>query len=253
MSIYGDLKQSKFPQVFFDIAIGKRDIGRLVFELYTDYTPKTAENFRALCTGERGMSTISNKRMHYKGCAFHRIITGFMAQGGDFTKGDGTGGESIYSPKFADENFIRKHDSAGLLSMANSGPNSNGSQFFITFRDTPHLDGRHVVFGKLISGLDILKVMERVSTDSNDKPRTTVVITDCGQIGLEEPSDVASGVSISIVSTKAGASAATSASVAGAKLEDSSVDNAFTRSDSEGQQKEQGQGIKGNSDEEDGK
>lgn len=115
-----------------------------------------------------------------------------MAQGGDFTKGDGTGGESIYAQKFNDENFSRKHDSAGLLSMANSGPNTNGSQFFITFRDTPHLNGRHVVFGKIVSGQDVLKLMELVAVDSNDKPRAFVTIVDCGQIGRHEAETIES-------------------------------------------------------------
>jgi cyclophilin family peptidyl-prolyl cis-trans isomerase len=156
------------------------------FELFADVTPRTAENFRALCTGEYGVSSVSGKPMHYKGCKFHRIISGFMAQGGDFTRGDGTGGESIYSLKFNDENFHRTHDSAGLLSMANSGPNTNGSQFFITFRATPHLDGRHVVFGRIVSGHEILRVLELVAVDSNDKPKVPVTIVDCGQIGLEE-------------------------------------------------------------------
>lgn len=172
------------PEVYLDIQIGKRLVGRLTIELFADTTPKTAENFRALCTGERGTSPTSGKMLHLKGSVFHRIISGFMAQGGDITKADGTGGESIFGSKFADENFLRVHDSPGLLSMANSGPNSNGSQFFITFRDTPHLNGRHVVFGQVTAGLDILRVMEMAATDSNDRPRTAVVIAESGQIGL---------------------------------------------------------------------
>jgi len=173
----------KNPVVFFDIQIGKRQLGRMVFELYADTNPKTAENFRSLCTGERGTSLSSRQKLHYQDSPFHRIISGFMAQGGDITRGDGTGGESIFGGKFPDENFTRTHDSAGLLSMANSGPNTNGSQFFITFRDTPHLDGRHVVFGKLIEGLELLPVMENVSTDGSDRPRAPVIIEQCGQIG----------------------------------------------------------------------
>mmetsp|Transcript_273 Transcript_273/g.501 ORF Transcript_273/g.501 Transcript_273/m.501 type:complete len:460 (-) Transcript_273:172-1551(-) len=173
------------PLVYFDIQIGKHEAGRIIFELYADTTPRTVENFRSLCTGERGNSPLSGYTLHYKGCPFHRIITGFMAQGGDITRGDGTGGESIYSNKFDDENFLRRHDTAGLLSMANAGPNTNGSQFFITFRDTPHLDGRHVVFGKVLSGMDVVKVMEMVATDANDCPRSSVVISDCGQIGQQ--------------------------------------------------------------------
>lgn len=174
------------PIVYFDLEIGRRPIGRLVMELYADTSPRTAENFRALCTGERGLSHTSNKLLHYKGCIFHRVISGFMAQGGDFTKGDGTGGESIYGQKFNDENFSRQHTCGGLLSMANAGPNTNGSQFFITFQATPHLNGRHVVFGKIIEGMDVLRIVEMVATDSGDRPKTALVIADCGQLGLEE-------------------------------------------------------------------
>ena len=155
----------------------------MTIELFADTTPKTAENFRALCTGERGTSAISNRSLSIAGSKFHRVISGFMAQGGDFTKGDGTGGESIYGEKFRDENFIRKHDSPGMLSMANSGPNSNGSQFFLTFKPTAHLDGRHVVFGKVIDGLNVLKVIENVATDKGDRPKQDVCIEACGQLG----------------------------------------------------------------------
>lgn len=175
------------PHVYMDIMIGSRFGGRLEFELFADSVPKTAENFRALCTGEHGNSIISGKPLHYKGSIFHRIISGFMAQGGDFTKGNGTGGESIYGVKFPDENFRICHDQPGLLSMANSGPGTNGSQFFITFRDTPHLDRRHVVFGRLVAGMDVLKVIERVAVDASDKPRQAVTIVDCGQLGTQLP------------------------------------------------------------------
>jgi cyclophilin family peptidyl-prolyl cis-trans isomerase len=126
-------------KVFFDIQIGSQNPGRIEFELFAN-TPKTSENFRALCTGEKGIGK-SGKPLHYKGCPFHRVITGFMAQGGDFTARNGTGGESIYGTKFEDENFINKHTGPGLLSMANAGKNTNGSQFFITFDAFPHLDG----------------------------------------------------------------------------------------------------------------
>ena len=136
--------------VFFDISIGGQSAGRITIELYDD-TPICAENFRALCTGEKGVGQ-SGKPLHFKGCVFHRIIPGFMAQGGDFTRGNGTGGESIYGAKFNDENFNRKHTGKGILSMANAGPNTNGSQFFLCFDAFPHLDGKHTVFGNVTDG-----------------------------------------------------------------------------------------------------
>jgi len=173
------------PKCFFEITIGKRKIGRMVFELFADITPKTAENFRCLCTGESGVGS-SGKKLHFKNSIFHRVISGFMAQGGDFTKSDGTGGESIYGERFADENFIRKHLGPGVLSMANAGRNTNGSQFFITFRTATHLNGKHVVFGKLVEGLEVLRAMERVPTDSEDRPFDDVVVSDCGEIKEDE-------------------------------------------------------------------
>lgn len=168
------------PKVFFDVTIGGRYIGRLVMLLFADTTPKTAENFRALCVGDRGNAS-TGQPLHYKGCTFHRVIKDFMIQGGDFTRGDGTGGESIYGEKFQDENFKIKHTEGGLLSMANAGPGTNGSQFFITSRATPHLDGKHVVFGKVVSGFsDVFAAIENTSTGANDRPKEDVVIADCG-------------------------------------------------------------------------
>merc|ERR1712156_495235 len=139
-------------------------------KVFFDITPKTSENFRQLCTGESGKSQHSGKNLTFKGSSFHRVIAGFMAQGGDFTKGNGTGGESIYGPNFADENFINKHTGRGILSMANAGPNTNGSQFFLCFVDTPPLDGAHVVFGHVIGGGDVLDAIEANPCGRNDVP-----------------------------------------------------------------------------------
>jgi len=170
------------PRVFFDITIGGTSAGRVIFELYNDIVPLTAENFRALCTGEKGMGK-SGKPLSYKGCGFHRVIPDFMIQGGDFTRGNGTGGESIYGDKFRDENFTSKHTEKGLLSMANAGPNTNGSQFFITTALTPHLNGKHCVFGKVVEGYEkVITKIESTPTGSGDKPKQACVIADCGQL-----------------------------------------------------------------------
>lgn len=167
-------------QVYFDIAIGSEPDRRIVMELFDDVTPTTAENFRALCTGEKGVGK-AGKPLHFKGSLFHRIIPNFMAQGGDFTRGNGTGGESIYGEKFADENFKKKHNKPGLLSMANAGPNTNGSQFFLTFVETPWLDGKHVVFGEVVEGLEVLKLLEAQGSDTG-KTKVPVTITNSGQL-----------------------------------------------------------------------
>merc|ERR1711982_176417 len=171
------------PTVFFDMTIGGQAAGRIEMELYADTVPKTAENFRALCTGEKGMGQ-SGKPLHYKGSTFHRVITNFMCQGGDFTRGNGTGGESIYGNKFEDESFAGKagkHIGFGCLSMANAGQNTNGSQFFICTTDTPWLDGKHVVFGKLVKGDDVLRAVEAVGSGSGSTSKP-VVVADCGQL-----------------------------------------------------------------------
>ena len=161
------------PKVFFDVTIGDKPAGRIVMELRADVAPKTAENFRVLCTGEKGFG--------YKGSTFHRVIQQFMLQGGDFTKHNGTGGKSIYGEKFPDENFTLKHTTPGLLSMANAGPNTNGSQFFITTVETAWLDGKHVVFGSVVEGLEVVKAVEAVGSRSGSTSQK-IVIADCGQL-----------------------------------------------------------------------
>jgi len=168
------------PKVFFDMTIGGSPAGRITMELYASTVPKTAENFRALCTGEKGTGN-SGKPLHYKGSAFHRVIQQFMCQGGDFTRGNGTGGESIYGEKFPDENFVHKHTGAGILSMANAGPNTNGSQFFLCTVATPWLDGKHCVFGKVCDGMDVVKAIEAVGSQSGQTAKP-VIIADCGQL-----------------------------------------------------------------------
>ncbi|KAG0757322.1 hypothetical protein G6F57_010581 [Rhizopus arrhizus] len=175
------------PRVFFDIDVDGNRIGRIVIELFADQVPKTAENFRALCTGEKGIGKVSNMPLHYKGSIFHRIIKGFMCQGGDFTHRTGKGGESIYGANFPDESFSRKHDTHGLLSMANRGPNTQTSQFFITTRPTPHLDGKHVVFGRVVSGYNVVEMMENEPVDDQDRPLHNVMIANCGELVLKLP------------------------------------------------------------------
>nr|AAC05639.1 cyclophilin 1 [Chlamydomonas reinhardtii] len=168
------------PIVFFDITADGAPVGRIEMELYADDVPKTAENFRALCTGEKGVGR-SGKPLHFKGSTFHRVIPNFMCQGGDFTRGNGTGGESIYGEKFPDENFKHRHTGPGVLSMANAGPNTNGSQFFLCTVETAWLDGKHVVFGKVCKGMDVVKKVEGYGSSSG-KTRATFAIADCAQL-----------------------------------------------------------------------
>lgn len=200
------------PQVFFDVKIGDGKANRLTFELFADTTPRTAENFRCLCTGEKGIG-ISSKPLHFKNSIFHRVIPGFMAQGGDFTRFNGTGGESIYGRTFNDENFIRKHTGPGMLSMANAGKNTNGSQFFVTFKATPHLNDKHVVFGRIVTGIEFLRQIEQAPTAKGDKPLTDIVIVGCGQIGAGVPESVPLGDSLAIRPSQAALAAAAQASL----------------------------------------
>ncbi|XAR72876.1 Peptidylprolyl isomerase [Bertholletia excelsa] len=176
---------------YLDISIGGEPEGRIVVELYNDVVPRTAENFRALCTGEKGIGPKTGIPLHYKGVRFHRVIRGFLLQGGDISAGNGSGGESIYGLTFEDENLKLKHERKGMLSMASTGPNMNGSQFYILTNQASHLDGKHVVFGKVVKGMGVVRAIEHVDTCENDFPIANVEIFDCGEIPEGEVDGIA--------------------------------------------------------------
>ncbi|KAM3727919.1 Peptidyl-prolyl cis-trans isomerase [Dirofilaria immitis] len=188
-------------RVFLDVTIDGSLAGRIVMELYNDIAPRTCNNFLMLCTGMAGIGKISGKPLHYKGSTFHRVIKNFMIQGGDFTKGDGTGGESIYGGMFDDEEFVMKHDEPFLVSMANKGPNTNGSQFFITTTPAPHLNNIHVVFGKVVSGQEVVTKIEYLKTNSKNRPLADVVILNCGELVRRKKRQYSSKSSESVSST----------------------------------------------------
>ncbi|XP_044596851.1 peptidyl-prolyl cis-trans isomerase cyp11-like [Cotesia glomerata] len=173
------------PRVFFDIEVGGLPMGRVIFELYMDICPRTCENFRALCCGELGLGKTTGKPLHYKGTVFHRVVKDFMIQGGDFSVGNGTGGESIYGGTFPDENFSVHHIKPFLLSMANRGKDTNGSQFFITTQPAPHLDNVHVVFGEVVSGQEVVSHIEGLPVDRMSRPLQDAKIAKCGELVLK--------------------------------------------------------------------
>ncbi|XP_053569725.1 NK-tumor recognition protein isoform X2 [Bombina bombina] len=177
------------PQCYFELEINREPVGRIVFQLFSDVCPETCQNFLCLCTGEKGTGKVTEKKLWYKGSTFHRVVKNFMIQGGDFSEGNGKGGESIYGGYFKDENFILKHDRAFLLSMANRGKHTNGSQFFITTKAAPHLDGIHVVFGLVISGFEVIEKIEHLKTDAASRPYADVRVTDCGILGPKQTKD----------------------------------------------------------------
>jgi len=172
------------PRCFFDIEIGGVGVGRVILELFANKCPKTCDNFRQLCTGEGGLGTTTEKPLHYKNSVFHRVIKDFMIQGGDFSNSNGTGGESVYGGTFEDEDLTGKHDEPFLLSMANRGPNTNGSQFFILTQPAPHLNGVHVVFGKVAVGQAIIKQIEGLPVDRKSRPLSDVRVVNCGELVL---------------------------------------------------------------------
>eukprot|EP00930_Biecheleria_cincta_P053472 TRINITY_DN3898_c0_g1_i1.p1 TRINITY_DN3898_c0_g1~~TRINITY_DN3898_c0_g1_i1.p1 ORF type:complete len:464 (-),score=118.19 TRINITY_DN3898_c0_g1_i1:49-1440(-) len=188
----------KNPRVYLDISIGARAGGRVIIELFADVTPRTAENFRGLCTGEYGIGKTTKKRLSYEGCQIFRSVKNFMIQSGDFQFNNGDGGESIYGGTFNDEDFSRRHTQAGVLSMANRGRNSNGSQFFITLKRSPQLDNKHIAFGQVVEGMDVIRAISQVPTDRDEKPRVPCSIVGSGEVGAK----VSSGSDLSTQMSK---------------------------------------------------
>lgn len=174
------------PRVYMDVSIGGRGGGRVIFELFTDLTPRTAENFRGLCTGEYGIGRNTKKKLCYEGCLFFRSVKDFMVQSGDFQFNTGDGGESIYGGTFNDEDFSRRHTQGGVLSMANKGRNTNASQFFITLSRAQRLDNKHIVFGQVVDGMDVIRAISKVPVDRDERPRVPIKIVGCGELGTKK-------------------------------------------------------------------
>ncbi|VDM39363.1 unnamed protein product [Toxocara canis] len=210
VSFFCQMSKKERRRAFFDVTIDGRLAGRIVMELFNDVAPRTAHNFLMLCTGMAGVGKVSGKPLHYKASTFHRIIKNFMIQGGDFTKGDGTGGESVYGGMFDDEDFVMKHSEPFMLSMANKGPNTNGSQFFITTAPAPHLDGVHVVFGKVVSGQEVVTEIEHLKTNAKNRPLADVVILNCGELVRKKKRRHSSSESKSTSSSESSSSTSTS-------------------------------------------
>lgn len=182
--------RGKNPRVYLDISIGSRTGGRVIIELFPDVTPRAAENFRGLCTGEYGLGRNTKKKLSYEGCQIFRSVKNFMIQTGDFQFNNGDGGESIYGGTFNDEDFVRRHTQAGVVSMANKGRNSNGSQFFITLKRSVQLDNKHIAFGQVVEGMDVIRAVAAVPTDRDERPRVACTIVGCGEVGSKTQSGV---------------------------------------------------------------